>query len=170
MFPDFFVNAFVQTKYILIVNQHRASKPRFMCLTCLWSMTCREASENFDRGVVAWKESSCCFGNSWRCSQRGYVSWRACALRLFKLLSTVKLLLFLTGDLLCHVLKSPKFTETFTSELGLDEGYFDRIYGTLFSLVNARSSSLNFFVNNKSVKTILLVVLEFMLKHKLQKF
>ena len=81
------------------------------------------------------------------------------------MLSTVKLLLFLTGDLLCHVLKAPKFTETFTSELGLDKGYFDRIYGTLFSLINARSSSLNFFVNNKSVKTILLVVLEFMLKH-----
>ena len=165
MFLDFFVNAFVQTNYILIVNQHRASMPRFMCLTCLWSMTCREASENFDRGVVAWKESSCCFGNSWRCSQRAYVSWRACALRLFKLLSTVKLLLFLMGDLLCHVLKAPKFTETFTGELGLDKGYFDRIYGTLFSLVSARLSSLNSFVNNKSVKTILLVV-----KHKLQKF
>ena len=78
------------------------------------------------------------------------------------MLSTVKLLLFFTGDLLCHVLKAPKFTETITSELGLDKGYFDRIYGTLFSLVNARSRSLNFFVNNKSVKTILLVVLEFM--------
>ena len=83
-------------------------------------------------------------------------------MRVFKLLSTVKLLLFLMDDLLCHVLKAPKFTETFTSELGLDKGYFDRIYGTLFSLVSARSSSLNSFVNNKSVKTILLVVLEFM--------
>ena len=145
MFLDFFVNAFVQTKYVLIVNQHRASMPRFMCLTCLWSMTCREASENFDLGVVAWKESSCCFGNSWRCSQRRHVSWRTCALRLFKLLSTVKLLLFIMGDLLCHVLKAPKFTETFRSELGLDKGYFDTIYGTLFSLVNAISSSLNSF-------------------------
>ena len=31
---------------------------------------------------------------------RGYVSWRACALRLCKLLSTVKILLFLTRDFL----------------------------------------------------------------------
>ena len=51
--------------------------------------------------------------------------------------------------------KAPKFTETFTSELGLDKRYFDsRFYGTLLSLVSARSSSLNFFVKNKSVKTI----------------
>ena len=37
---------------------------------------------------------------------RGYVSWRACALRFCKLLSTVKILLFLTRDflhVLCHV-------------------------------------------------------------------
>ena len=37
---------------------------------------------------------------------RDYVSWRACALRLCKLLSTVKILLFLTCDflhVLCHV-------------------------------------------------------------------
>ena len=27
--------------------------------------------------------------------------------------------------------KAPKFTETITSELDLDKGYFDRIYGTL---------------------------------------
>ena len=25
--------------------------------------------------------------------------------------------------------KAPKFTETFTSELGVDKGYFDSIYG-----------------------------------------
>ena len=55
--------------------------------------------------------------------------------------------------------KAPKFTETFTSELGLDKGYFDRIYGT-FLLWLARSSSLHFFVRDKSVKTILLIVLK----------
>ena len=29
--------------------------------------------------------------------------------------------------------KAPKFTETFTSKLGLDKGYFDRIYELFFS-------------------------------------
>ena len=48
--------------------------------------------------------------------------------------------------------KAPKFTETFTSKLGLDKRYFDRFYRTFF-FGYARSSSLNFFVKNKSVKT-----------------
>lgn len=83
-------------------------------------------------------------------------------MRLFKLLSSVKILFFLIGDLLCHVLKALKFTETFTSELGLDKGYFERIYGTLFFLVMpvqvpSISSSI------VSVKTILLVVMKVLL-------
>ena len=84
-------------------------------------------------------------------------------MRLFKLLSFVKILLFLIGDLLCHVLNALKFTGTFTGELGLDKGYFERIYGTLFFPGYASTSSLNFFVNNKSVKTILPVVIKFLL-------
>ena len=35
----------------------------------------------------------------------------------------------LSRDFLCAS-KAPKFTETFTSELNLDMGYFDRFYGT----------------------------------------
>ena len=57
----------------------------------------------------------------------GYVSWRACALRLCKLLSKFYCFLRVTFSVTS---KAPKFTETFTSELGLDKGYFDSIYGT----------------------------------------
>ena len=55
--------------------------------------------------------------------------------------------------------KAPKFTETSTSELGFNKGHFDRITERCFSGY-ARSRSLNFFIKNKSVKTILLVVLK----------
>ena len=52
--------------------------------------------------------------------------------------------------------KTPKFTEMSTSELGLDKGYFVRTYRTeRFFSGCARSSYLNFFLNNKSVKTII---------------
>ena len=68
----------------------------------------------------------------------GAANWRwgfkglcRCALRLCKLLSTVKILLFLFYCLTFSVTsKAPKFTKTFASELDLDKGYFDRIYRT----------------------------------------
>ena len=55
--------------------------------------------------------------------------------------------------------KIPKFTETFTSELGLDKGCFDRIYRT-FLLWLCQINFPQFLRQNKSVKTILLVVLK----------
>ena len=77
-------------------------------------------------------------------------------LRLCKLLSTVKILLFLTRDFLCHV-QGSEFTETFASELDLDKGYFQLIEFTesFFSGYVRSRRCLNFFVKNKSVKTIL---------------
>ena len=48
--------------------------------------------------------------------------------------------------------KAPKFRERLTSELGVDKGYFDRIYGTFLLWLCQ--------VKNKCVKTILLVVLK----------
>jgi len=125
--------------------------------------TCRQASENFDCGVVALKREFLLFWQLLMLFSKEIWQLESMRAEVIQITFIVKILLFLTDDLLCHVLKAPKFTETFTSKLGLDKGYFDRIYGTLFSLVNARSSSLKIFVNNKSVKTIFLVVFEFML-------
>ena len=48
--------------------------------------------------------------------------------------------------------KAPKFRARLTSELGLDKEYFGRIYGTFLSWLCQ--------IKNKSVKTILLVVLK----------
>ena len=48
--------------------------------------------------------------------------------------------------------KAPKFRDRLTSELGLDKGYFDRIYGTFLLWLC--------YIKNKSVGKILLVVLK----------
>ena len=61
---------------------------------------------------------------------RSYVTLRACALRLCKLLSTVKILLFLTRvtfSMFPVTSKAPNL-ERLTREICLDKGYFDRIY------------------------------------------
>ena len=58
------------------------------------------------------------------------MTFSMCALRLCKLLSTVKILLFLTRDSMFSVTSKGPNLERLASEMGLDKRYFDRIYGT----------------------------------------
>ena len=51
-----------------------------------------------------------------------------CALRLCKLLSTVKILSFLTRDSMFSVTSKGPNLERLASEMGLDKRYFDRIH------------------------------------------
>ena len=80
-------------------------------------------------------------------------------LRLCKLLSIAKILLFLMHGFLCHVQASEINRDVFQANWVWIRDILIEFKERFFSGY-ARSSSLNFSVNNKSVKTILLVVLK----------
>ena len=85
----------------------------------------------------------------WRWLKRSDVSWRACALRLCKLLSTVKTLLFLTRDFLCLVQGSEIYRDVKRANWVWIRDIFIE-FTERFLSGYATSSSLNFFVKKKN--------------------
>ena len=92
-----------------------------------------------------------------------YFSWKACVLRLCKILSSVKILLWLTIGFLCHVRSNKRRnlrTAMLTRAEGLDKGCFDKIYHTeRFFSGYARSSSLNIVLSSSRIESVMIILL-----------